>query len=517
MVGVVLVGDVEYSPPGPRFEATAEASGRTIRVPQDHQRIQLAVDAALPGDLILIDRGVYFESVRVTTPSVVLRGVDRNDVVLDGQFQFGNGVLVLADGVAVENLTARHFTLNGFYWTGVEGFRGSYLTAYNNGDYGVYAFDSHDGLLEDSYASGHPDAGFYVGQCYPCRTIIRNVVSEHNALGYSGTNAGGELYLVESEWRENMAGIVPNTLDTELLPPERETTIVGNFILHNQNDSAPAKPIAWPAFGAGILVAGGVDNVIERNAILSHRYGILILPSSDEHFWPSTGNRISDNRLKMSSRADLAAGWPGVRRNCFDGNVFETSAPLGIEGRVACGDWWPRLVWNPIPAVVALRRQSDAAKGDYPHGDWKTQPEPGPKPTMPDALDAPARPAVGVFDKVDLDLAAIALPDRISDEPIPVPLNFGNVLERSVIPFLPLGLWLVWTVLALSELLLKKITWESPRLPWIAAVVALPLVGAAGYLAFGGPSRTRQLRRLAVLGGLVLYFGALALAAGPDL
>ena len=45
--------------------------------------------------------------------------------------------------------------------------RGSYLTAYNNGDYGVYAFDAVDGVLEHSYASGSPDAGFYIGQCYP--------------------------------------------------------------------------------------------------------------------------------------------------------------------------------------------------------------------------------------------------------------------------------------------------------------------------------------------------------------
>ena len=41
-----------------------------------------------------------------------------------------------------------------------KGLQGSYLTAYNNGDYGVYAFDAVDGVLEHSYASGSPDAGF---------------------------------------------------------------------------------------------------------------------------------------------------------------------------------------------------------------------------------------------------------------------------------------------------------------------------------------------------------------------
>jgi hypothetical protein len=33
----------------------------------------------------------------------------------------------------IENLTARNYTENGFYWDGVHGYRGSYLTAYRNG------------------------------------------------------------------------------------------------------------------------------------------------------------------------------------------------------------------------------------------------------------------------------------------------------------------------------------------------------------------------------------------------
>ena len=33
-----------------------------------------------------------------------------------------------------------------------KGFKGSYLTVYNNGDYGVYAFDSTDGIFDNVYA-----------------------------------------------------------------------------------------------------------------------------------------------------------------------------------------------------------------------------------------------------------------------------------------------------------------------------------------------------------------------------
>ena len=175
----------------------------------------------------------------VATDGIVLRGVDRNRTILDGEFNRENGVKVVgADGVAIENLTARNFTENGFFWTGVLGYRGSYLTAYRNGDYGIYTFDSQWGQLDHSYASGSPDAGFYIGQCDPCHTLITDVVAEHNQLGYSGTNSSGDLFIVRSSWSNNRAGIVPNSLDGELLPPQGDAVIAGNSVSDNGSGEA---------------------------------------------------------------------------------------------------------------------------------------------------------------------------------------------------------------------------------------------------------------------------------------
>ena len=94
------------------------ASGTTISVPEDHQTIQAAVDAAKPGDMIMIGEGTYNEAVDVETDRLTIRGADRNTTILDGQFKLENGIRVLsAKGVAVENLTARNYTTNGFFWT----------------------------------------------------------------------------------------------------------------------------------------------------------------------------------------------------------------------------------------------------------------------------------------------------------------------------------------------------------------------------------------------------------------
>ena len=180
MAGTIVVGDAPLPGGGTRGRDPVPAQpGQTIDVPADQPTIQAAVDIAKPGDLVLVAPGTYDEGVVVLTPYLTIRGTDRNTVILDGGDKLANGIHVIeADGVTVENMTARHYQLNGFYWTGVFGYRGSYLTAYANGDYGIYAFDSVYGRIEHSYASGSPDSSFYIGQCQPCHAVIDDVIAE---------------------------------------------------------------------------------------------------------------------------------------------------------------------------------------------------------------------------------------------------------------------------------------------------------------------------------------------------
>jgi plastocyanin len=411
MAGVVVVGDVGYSP-GPKGaqKVVADATGSVRRVPRQYPTIQAAVDAADPGDLVLVDRGVYREEVTVTTPSLTIRGVDRNETIIDGDFVRGNGITVLSDGVAIENLTARNAVLNGFFWTGVTGFRGSWLTAYNNGDYGIYAFDARDGLFEHSYASGSPDSGFYIGECYPCRIVIRDVTAEHNAIGYSGTNSGGDLYVVSSIWRNNRSGLVPATLDVELHPPQREMVIAANLVVGNSNRSAPAATLPAIAYGNGILIAGGLGNVVERNVIADHeQHGILITPMYDLNWWPAHRNVVRENRIVRSGRADLALGGPASFGNCFAANQYATAAPAGLELFHGCSGLRLPLGFDPLPLVSIVGYRGFTLDGrQFP--DWRHQPVPSPQPVMPNAATAPARPAVSVFAGLRFDVSQAQLP-----------------------------------------------------------------------------------------------------------
>jgi len=512
----------------PATESPSEWSGGTHLVPQDYPTIQAAVDAADPGDLVLIDRGTYREEVQVSTPGLTLRGVDRNEVVIDGEFQRANGVSVLfADGVAIENLTAINNTSNGFFWSGVRGYRGSYLTAVNNAVYGIYAFDSSDGLFEHSFASGSPDAGFYIGQCDPCQAVITDSISEWNGLGYSGTNASSELYIVNSTFRHNVAGIAPNTLDGELLPPFHDVSLVGNLVHDNGNVDAPALAFEWAAQGNGILLAGGGNSYVARNRVWNHpQSGIAIFPMLDANFYMSYDHRVVDNVVDGSGLADLTLGGPSTSGNCFTGNEHTSSLPAALELTQPCEGLRFPVLFEIGSTTAQLGRLFESGLDLQPHIDITTLPHPGPQPVMPDAAAAPVVPAVDVFARSRPDLDVITVPDLPSG--LEVTQQKGiNVMGVSFASaagvffglyayVLPLVLYTSWVVLALWDLSRREDLGRGKVIGWMAAVLVVPFLGVLAYYIFGKSSIPVWQRWVFLAGGMAVYalFLGLGLVVG---
>ncbi|MFZ4718947.1 MAG: right-handed parallel beta-helix repeat-containing protein [Ilumatobacteraceae bacterium] len=412
-------------------DTTAGDGSGTLRVPDDYPTIQAAVDAAEPGALILIAPGTYNEAVQVETDELTIRGLDRNTVILDGKLELDNGIRVLgAKGVAVENMTAQNYTHNGFFWTGVQGYRGSYLTSYRSGDYGVYAFDSVDGQLEHIYAAGSPDAGIYIGECYPCNAVVDDVVSEHNGLGYSGTNSGGNLLIVNSIWRFNRAGIVPNSGSYELCYPSRDTTIVGNVVYSNNQADTPAIDVAILAMGNGIVAAGAVKADIARNLVYDHdKAGIALVPFLEEDpnddaptpeewdqtceeqkqtapvkpsgpvLWHPQQNKVTGNVVAANRLADILLATVdadiSTLGNCFSKNNIDVSLPNNLQTLAPCegtgaGDW--------KDGEYNIAQWLIDANTAPPSVDWKTAPLPPleDQENMKDAETAAAHPATDV-------------------------------------------------------------------------------------------------------------------------
>ena len=536
MVGTVIVGDVEYS--APEEKIIVELSEDVLRVGKNEQftKIQDAVDAAIEGDLILIENGVYKESVTVTTSYLTIRGVDRNKVIIDGEFMRENGIQIYdTDGVSVENLSVRNFSLNGVYWNTSKGFKGSYLTVYNNGDYGVYAFNSTDGIFDNIYASGHPDSGIYIGQCYPCNSLIYDNVIEGNALGYSGTNAGGHLYLYNNIWRDNMSGIVPNTLDSELNPPGRETTIIGNLVIDNNNYEAPTNRFGLVAKGMGIVAPGRVGDIIEKNIVVNHdRYGIVASPMLDANLYFSQHVQIKDNVVLDSGYTDLALAGPWGPGNCFEGNVYQTSTPPLLEQVHKCSDinsssLFARFPLQGDPSGLMLLAGffADAQTSELDKNRYKEYPWPKEQTNMPfENINQPS-PAVNLFYVPDLE--SIELPYQLLDENLDTYYKADKEIIMSGVPIssptiwqllfqlygylMPFVLYAAWAALAIKDIDNNEKTQGSMKYIWLAIVYLVPFLGVLIYHLAGPSKISRGLKLGAIFGGLISYIIVLALGA----
>lgn len=381
-------------------------SGAVREVPQDYATIQAAVTAAAEGDTILISPGTYNERVDVKTSGLRIRGTDRNAVVLDGQDTKEIGFEITADRVVVENLTVHNYKDHGVRWIDQTGYWGRYITAYNNGLYGIFAFGSRCGQIDHSFASGNADSGFYIGQCFPCDAVIHDIEARGNALGYSGTNAGGNLVLRDSIWNDNGLGIVPNSLDSEARPPQRGLTIKNNIVSNNNGKTTPGSGIAAKFYGGGIVVAGGANNVIAGNVVKDNSLaGIAIVPlPSDPNVWIPAGNtvwgnEVSHDTLLYPDSYDLAQGASSGANNCWADNEAATSAPAMLQQIWSCA-----LTATPPggdPRVEVVLASGFAGLNDRNPSPWETWPAPGSKPAQPSAQAGALEcwlPALGLCD-----------------------------------------------------------------------------------------------------------------------
>ncbi|MQA82691.1 MAG: plasmid stabilization protein [Streptosporangiales bacterium] len=358
-------------------------------MPKDAATIGAAVRRARPGDLVLVSPGTYRESVTVETPRLTLRGTSRADVVVDGEARRGDGIVVRAPGVAVQNLTVRDHIRDGVLVTGGP-FLVSHVTAVNNRRHGVSALSADDGVIEHSYASGSAGAGFSVGRCGPCDVVVREDIAERDAVGFEGTNASDGLVVAGNRLVGNRVGLTTDSDDRERLAPQRGAVVVGNLIAANDERATPAA--ADGAFGVGAGIRGGMGNKLLRNRVVANRAaGVLVTSTGD---LAPVDNHIVGNRLAANGNDVVFAatvGAPG-RGNCLADNVLETTSPDGLVAAVGCPAGDTRSPSAAMPDFAAPPGVPSA----------KVE-EPPAQPQLPDASTAgptavPAEPAV-----VDVD------------------------------------------------------------------------------------------------------------------
>lgn len=234
----------------------SQSHGETMSVPGDFAGIQEAIDAASPGDLIVVDGGIYRENVNVTK-RLTLRGL--NMPVVDAG-ENGSAIILSADGIVLEGFSLKNSGVGTAQPAGIT-VRSDDNAILNNtvtdSWNGISLWDSKGNVVRDNHVSYNTWAGIYL------ENSTNNVIANNNF----SSNAGRGLI------RSGFAGIH--------LWNSSHNTIIENVVKDN------------PHFGIELDSSG--ENIIAENDFHQNQgVGIRLWDSNNNSI---SGNRALDNQL----------------------------------------------------------------------------------------------------------------------------------------------------------------------------------------------------------------------------
>jgi parallel beta-helix repeat protein len=351
--------------------AAAHAS-RTIVVTTT---IQAAVDAARPGDTVVVPPGIYRESVLVTKNHLTIVGT--RAAILDAA-GFPTGIRVGAgrisrdgpvptcpaltvEGFTLKGLTITHGGFSGVFLVGVAGYHLTGTRYVDNPVYGPFPVCSRNGRIDFNQVIGGGsvvgpslDTGIYVGDDDQV-TVRHNSVTNY-VIGVVVENSIHAI-VRDNLLKGNTAGIYVAVFPDHPRPFTDHLVIERNQVLHNNLPNPVAAEsgdeIGLVPTGAGIVNLGGDHVVIRDNRVLGNdSLGIAVvqnlLAPADPRIEPNPDfNQVRRNVILHNGRhpdpvraitpgADIVYDGTGTG-TCFADNIFKTEFPAGITALFPCG------------------------------------------------------------------------------------------------------------------------------------------------------------------------------------
>ncbi|MGC3001011.1 right-handed parallel beta-helix repeat-containing protein [Streptomyces sp. G35A] len=323
----------------------------TVHRVQPGQSIQKAVDAAKPGDTVLLAPGTYRQSVDIKVPDVTLRGYGAQRTVLvpasapgkNACAKAGHGVCVTGTDkrpvkdVTVRSMTLRGFAKNGLWATRTDRLKVQYVTAEKNGQWGIAEERSVRSVLSHNLVQKNGDAGLFLANTTDteegARDAGKTTISHNRMLG----NRVGvtvrrlrNLTVDRNEATGNCAAVF--VVGDEVKPRAGALSVTWNH-LHANNKYCPKTPRLPFLQGSGIVLTGAEETLVAGNRVENNK-GTSPLSGGIVLFKSLVGtanerNDIRDNLVTGNSPADLA-NRDTARNNTFSRNTCTLSEPAGM-------------------------------------------------------------------------------------------------------------------------------------------------------------------------------------------
>jgi parallel beta-helix repeat protein len=282
---------------------SSQAAGGTIVVTST---IQAAVDAADPGDTVLVPAGTYPETVAVTEPGITIRG--SRGAVLDGGGLLQLGIRVRSldgsrlDGFTLDGLTIRGYTRSGSQVSGVDNFRLTGTRYVDNPLYGLFPVRCSHGRVDHNQVSGSFDSGVYVGQCTD--VLVDHNIAHDNTIGLE-IELSSRIVVEDNVSTSNAIGAMVQISPLRPVKVTDDVLVRSNVLSGNNqpNTITDGSLLGQLPGGVGVVNVAGdhvriLDNVVSGNR--SAGIGVVGLPPAvialDPALDPSPdGGEVSGN------------------------------------------------------------------------------------------------------------------------------------------------------------------------------------------------------------------------------
>ncbi|WP_309063401.1 right-handed parallel beta-helix repeat-containing protein [Streptomyces sp.] len=331
--------------------AAPSTDAPTVHRVQPGESIQKAVDAAKPGDTVLLAPGTHKESVDITVSNLTLRGHGAHRTVLvpgtdsgrSACAKAGNGICVTGtdkkpvERVTVRSLTLRGFEKNGLWATGTDRLKVQQVTAEKNGQWGIAEERSVRSVLTHNAVEKNGDAGLFVANTTDTEEGARDAgktVIQHNRMADNRVGVTvrrlRNLTVDRNEATGNCAAVF--VVGDESEPRAGALSVTRNHI-HANNKYCPKTPRLPFLQGSGIVLTGAEETLVAWNRVENNKGtsplsgGIVLFKSLVGA--PNERNEIRDNLVTGNSPADLADR-DTAKTNTFSRNTCTLSEPAGM-------------------------------------------------------------------------------------------------------------------------------------------------------------------------------------------